>query len=395
MCVEEVKSLELETCSMAKAQDYWKLLKKFSTENSVAKLVPNGLILQIGENSTSASLYSPMSFKPVMEKITFLYFLESGYAIIALEDESVLLFTPKGNIKMKFIYKKDYFTNVNKTVKNGVVRYCSGYMLLTKFIFSYNTIAVRCQNKCYLGKANKFDLKKLFYVGEYDDIVEMQDNKEGLVYVRFSDGRVKLFNQEFKEILLNNAVSKIVFLENGDFFAFNKKVAYLYNKKGNFVQKKDEVLIDEKNVLYKNRFYQIGEKTFDCRTHKECEKNLVSCLEKSDGTLYYEKGQVFWTYNFKKIGLEKVRFEDVLFNVEGHLMIVNKKFLAFGKERKVFVVEIGKSLEETKALLKDFIENDIKGDDLDLETFDYFREFCSHLKREKISLKGILYKELI
>ncbi len=76
-------------------------------------------------------------------------------------------------------------------------------------------------------------------------------------------------------------------------------------------------------------------------------------------------------------------------------MIVNKKFLAFGKERKVFVVEIGKSLEETKALLKDFIENDIKGDDLDLETFDYFREFCSHLKREKISLKGILYKELI
>ena len=70
MCVEEVKSLELETCSMAKAQDYWKLLKKFSIENSVAKLVPNGLILQIGENSTSASLYSPMSFKPVMEKIT-------------------------------------------------------------------------------------------------------------------------------------------------------------------------------------------------------------------------------------------------------------------------------------------------------------------------------------
>ena len=256
---------------------------------------------------------------------------------------------------------------------------------MTQFAFIYNTITIRCQDKCYLAKANKLDLRKLFYVGEYEKIADMKDSKEGLVYVLYNSGVVKLFDNKFKEINLVQGVKKIVFLENGDFFAIVGDEYYLYDKNAKFVNKFRNV-----SVSYNDRFYKIINRIYDCHSHKECVEDIVPIFKKSGNNLCFEKGNVFFNSTFKKKGFNALIFRDALFGLTKRPNIINKKFLTFEDGDKQFVIELWKSDEETKKQLIDFIKKETLEKDFELDVFNYFKQFSSYLIRDEVTFRNML-----
>lgn len=383
MC--EIKSLDFEVLSKATVLDYWKTLGKLYSKDAYTRILHNGLILHsIGED---IFLYDPISSHQIISNIEFAYFMMSGYGIIGINKEDVYLFSPKGKIKMKFVFQKSYYTAVVETREKGYTRCCSGFKLLSQFFFNYNTIATRCQNKCYLGKANKFDLKKLFYVGEYDNITEMQDNNEGFVYVLYKDGTAKLFDNHFKEVKLVDGLSKVIFLENGDFFAIAGDKCYLYDKKAKLIGEKEGV-----NAFYNKRFYQIGEDFFDCQNHKKCEKANIPLYKKGNDVLLFDEGNVFYNRTLKRHGFNKLAFGRVLVGLTQEPSVVNKQFLTFTGNKVQFVVDLWKSDDEIKDELIEFLKQEPA--DLEMEKFNYFRMFLSYLCDKDMSLRSMLMREL-
>ncbi len=385
-----LKSFDVKNYENSNLDYYWEVLSKIDNTSTYVNILPNGVIYAIGDDKRLAGIYDGSSLYPIMRNISFMAYLNSGYMLIGIGDidnyeGEVGLFSPCGKLMGIYAFDKQKFSNVVATRnKDGYRHYTTGFSLVNRFFFRYNTLAVRCANKCYLSKAHRFDLSKLFYVGLYDDIASMYDTPEGLVAVNFKNGLVKLYDKNFNELHIVDDLSKVIFLLNGDFFVFakNGKIS-LYNKKCKFIKNVSSV-----DVKMYDRFYVIdGHKIFDCFSHKERFSDFIAFYDKDNYRLYTENSSIAcYCYSSPT----SCTSYNVLANCPSTPVIVNNKFLTFRDEKNLFVVDPFTPSDNMDYKVYNAINKTPKDEDLSPEKFMYFKSMLEYMHGQKHLLKYLL-----
>ena len=387
-----LRSFDVKNYDNSNLNYYWEVLSKISYTSNYVNILPNGVIFVIGEDKNLSGIYDGASLYPIMRDISFMLYLNSGYMLIGVGDidnnkGEVGLFSPCGRLMGIYAFDKQKYSNVVTTKnKDGYRHYTTGFTPINRFFFRYNTLAVRCANKCYLSKANKFDLSNLFYVGLYDDIASMYDNTEGLVAVHFKNGLVKLYDKNFNELHIVDDLSKVVFLLNGDFFAFTKdgKIS-LYNKKCKLIKNVSSV-----EVKMYDRFYIIdSHKKFDCFSHKECFGDFVAFFDKDNYRLYSENGGISCYFYSSSTSCTSY---NVLANCPSTPVVVNNKFITFRDEKNLFIVDPFTPRDTMDYKIYDAISKTPEDKDLCTEKFMYFKSMLEYMHGRKHLLKYLLDK---
>ena len=349
----------------------------------------SGIIVAISDEK-DISVYYAGDAQSVFNNVRFISVRPNGYVIVGIKDEEVLLLSPRGNFKAKYYYQKERYCKVKTEKENGINCYYSGFMLYNKFFLNYDWVALKCQNKCFLGKINKLDLQDVVCIGLYDDIKTICDNQNGLVYVLYQNGDAKLYDKTLKEIKIDG-LKEVIFLENGDFFAVTDCGGYLYDRSAKLIK----VL---KSVEAKNhdRFYKVGDKTFDCMTHKEVFVDGDVLFVKGNTEIFYKDEKVSVKETRKRPGLNTMGIRDILFNVKEKPVIIDKKFAVITSDKYVFIFDLTLSKDVMKHKIFDFVKNLTADKDLSLEVFDYLKSLCNHLTdKDNMLLKDMFLEKMI
>ena len=370
--------------------EYLKILSQIDAEKDYVQIFPNGVIVVISGDDTGANVHFVGKERCLFTNITFVSARLNGYIMLGINENEILLLSPRGNLKAKYTYQKDLYCKAKKEKKNGIDYYQSGFMLYNKFSLSYQMVALKCQNKCYLTKINKLDFNDLFYVGLYDDIKTIADNPEGLVYVLYKNGTAKLFDKSFKEIKIDG-LKEVLFLENGDFFAITTRGYTLYDKNAKLVK-----FLRDVSVKNYSRFYVVDEITFDCRTHKEVCVDGDILFSKNNLELFYHNNKVSVKETKKNPGLNVMEINDILFNIKENPVLVDKKFVVIKSGKHMLVYDWTLSKEEMKHHIFDFVKDVSSSSDLPIEVFDYLKSLCNHLSdKGGFLLKDVFLEKMI
>ena len=371
----------------ATIKNFWKVLSKVDlSDNDCAILFPNDyLFVSSEETKYLCGLYTGSSTRTAISGTNFVQVLQSGYVLASINEGEVGLFSPCGNLMKVFVYDKKQFSRVRLVKKEGVNHYISGYSFINKFFLRYNTLAARCANRCYLAKANGFDFNKLFYVGEYEEISEMKDSACGMVYVLYKDGTFKLFDKKFKLIDLPKSITRITFLENGNFIGFDHNgKACIYDTKAKLIAIQQYVKAAEYD-----RFYMVSDKKmFDCYTNKEYYSNKRPLIAGDNFEIVYENGAI-WHKRFLS-GPQDVETDILVVNCPTPPTVVDGKYLTFRDKNRMFVIDPFMTRGATICQLLDVIDNLKDDEDLSLKYFVYLKSLYEYLSGDKNILKKML-----
>ena len=383
-----LKSIEVKNFESCGLDYYWKVLSKFDLTSMHCDVFPNGVIVSLGDDIRVNGIYNGKSLFPVISNVSFVQYLESGYMLIGTgydEECEIGLFSPCGRLMGIYAFDKNMYSRVSMSkTKDGYKRFTTGFTLFNSFFFKYNTLAIKCANKCYLARPHKLDLAKLFCVGFYNDIKSMEDNECGLVAVHFHNGRARLLNKDFSEINIMDGLSKVIFLENGDFFAFdNKGTISLFNKKLKFIKNVNSVEVEPYSRLYK-----LGDgKKYDCYTHEVYTKLTVPLCCVDGYTIHGVQGLLTCAYNDK--------FDFVVANrYKGKPRFINNKFMLISDGKQLFMIDPFIHIDSMDSIIASYLFKLPDDEDLSLELFLYFKNKLEGRHVKKYPLKKMLEKSI-
>ncbi len=365
----------------------WKILSKINLASGRVMPLQNDLlfVLNNGQSEVDA-LYCASSTKVVAGGLCYIHSLQKGYLFAGYDENEIGLFSPKGNLLKIFLYDKKLYSECREYSKAGV-KYClSGFSFLTKFFFVYDTVALRCADKCYIAKVAKFNPKNAICVGKYEDIAEMKDSVDGKVYVRYNDGNVKLFDSNLKEMKLDVAeLKKIIFLENGSFIArdfFGEY--YVFDKSGKVLSSHRFLSATEYSRFYKLSNGQI----YDCYTHSKFALKNVPILKSKDVEVFYDNGSVFcYTINKGK----RTKKYILIKNCPSCPRVVDNKYLYFNDDRCLFVINPLDCEENILDKILNYLSEIKNDEDISIDLFLYLTKLCEYMYGTSHSLKKMLY----
>ncbi|MBR5599476.1 MAG: hypothetical protein IKW39_05495 [Alphaproteobacteria bacterium] len=391
MC--KYRKLNFDSSAYNTASGYWKVLSNLECSSNYLTVFPNGLIAQIDDDCLF-NVWFPDFTYPVFSKVNFINTKLNGYVLVGFENDETILISPKGNIKAKYVYQKDLYCKARLTKEDGISCYHSGFKIFNKFCFIFDTVALKCQNKCFLAKVNKLDFKELFYVGLYEDIEKMYDNKEGLIFVIYKNGEAKIFDKNFKEIKLAYNIKDITVMSNGDFLAKTDLNTCLFNKKAQLIRILNGAVLENYD-----RFYVIGSKTYDCMTHKQVIADGVPIWSKGNLEVFWRNESIVVKKTVKGNGFNRMEENVIAYNVASKPTVINDALLCWKNKDKTFVLDPRLSKDEIKFEIFNFVkeQTETSDDDLSIKMFDYLVAYCNHLienDEKKLSLKKLLLSKL-
>ncbi len=368
---------------------FWKTLSDVNlSNNDFATLFPNEFLFVCNEQVSG--LYTSSSCSMAICGTEFVQILKNGYALISVKEDEVGLFSPNGNLMKVFVYEKKLFSKVRAYRQEGVNYYASGYSFINKFFMAYNTIAVRCSNRCYITKVNGFNFDKLTYVGEYEDIKEMKDSASGMVYILYKNGTVKLFDKNFTAINIPTTITKITFLENGGFIGFERDGRVnIYNAKAVLVSQKPSICVSDYS-----RFYKLsGERYYDCYTNKPYHFDKLPLIYNDKMEVIYENGMIV-RRRFVN-GYNDVEETVLVANCPSEPKVVDGKYLTFSDNHRMFVIDAFMEREGTMLKALNIINNLDNNKDLSINLFLYLKSLIEYLYGDSNILKKMLKKYIM
>ena len=364
----------------------WEILCKIKSKSGRAVPFPNDLLF-IANNGYKdiSALYYASSDKAALAGLCYVHPLQKGYLFAGYCENEIGLFSPKGNLSKIFIYDKKLFSECYEYSQEGV-KYCrTGFSLFTKFAFKYDTVALKCADRCYIAKVTKFDPKTSVFVGKYDDILEMKDSVDGKVVITYKDGKVKMWDKNLKEIKLEFSPSKITFLENGCFIAYHlSKGAMIFDKTGKLIKKHNLISASEYS-----RFYKIHNgRLYDCYTHDEYDLKKVPLLKNKSIEVFYEKNKV---YCFKIVAGKRTKRFVLIENCPSVPRVIDEKYLYFDDNKWTFVIDPLASREETVETIANYLIDHDSYTDISDDMFLYLKTLCEYLYGKSNSLRVMLF----
>ena len=181
-----------------------------------------------------------------------------------------------------------------------------------------------------------------------------------------------------------DGLSKVIFLENGDFFAFdNKGTISLFNKKLKFIKNVNSVEVEPYSRLYK---LDDGKK-YDCYTHEVYTKLTVPLCCVDGYTIHGVQGLLTCAYNDK--------FDFVVANrYKGKPRFINNKFMLISDGKQLFMIDPFIHIDSMDSIITSYLFKLPDDEDLSLELFLYFKNMleCRHVK--KYPLKKMLERSI-